>query len=243
MNNVWATVILFAYYVIAIALLPTLMRAIPGMPREVVRKTRHVGVSLSVFIFLELFTHWYAAVGAILLLGGVVYVALKIAQRYPSVISLVADRGDKGRDLPWQTLLTLCTFAALVAFYWGFLGAHLRYIVAVAALAWGFGDAAAALIGKAFGTTKFSSRFIEGPKSVAGTSGMMVVTAIAVFLTLTMYGPLPWYVNLIVALLISPLASVVELFTWYGLDTLSIPISVATATWLIVYIFEAVGWV
>lgn len=243
MNDFWATVILFAYYLVAIAVFPTLMRGIPGISREAVRKTRHIGVSLSIFILLELFSSWYAALGAVLLLAAVVYVGLGIFRRYPKVIGLIADRSGKGGDLRLQAMLALGVFALLIAFYWGFLGSEFRYIVAIAVLAWGFGDAAAALFGKAFGVTTFSHRLIEGAKTVVGTGAMVGVTAVAVFLTMVFYSGLTWYASLIVAVIVSPIAAAAELFSWRGMDTISIPISVATAAWIIVSIFQYVGWV
>lgn len=243
MNDFWATVVLFAYYGLAVAIFPTMMRAIPGIPGEVVRKTRHVGVSLSIFILLELFSTWYTAVGAVLVLAVVVYVALSISRRYPKVFALISDRRDKSGDLRRQAMLALGVFAVLIAFYWGFLGSEFRYIVAIAVLAWGFGDAAAALIGKAFGVTRFSHRLIEGAKTVVGTGAMVAVTAVAVLLTLIFYSSLSWSASVIVAIVVAPVAAAAELFSWRGMDTISIPISVATATWIIVSICQYVGWI
>lgn len=243
MNDIWATVILFAYYIVAIAVFPTLIRTIPGVSGEVARKTRHVGVSLSIFILLELFSTWYAAVGAVLLLALVVYVALGVFRRFPKVIALLADRKGKSKDLRWQAMLALGVFALLIAFYWGYLGSEFRYIVAVAVLAWGFGDAAAAILGKAFGVTRFTHPLIEGSKTVLGTAAMVGATALAVFLTLTFYSSLSWPATIVVTAIVSPVAAAAELFAWRGLDTLSIPIAVATATWIIVSVFHWVGWV
>lgn len=243
MNDYWATVILFGYYALAVAVFPTLLRSIPGVSGEAARKTRHVAVSLSIFIFLELFSTWYAAVAAVLLLAVVVYVGFAIFRRLPKIVAFLTDRKGKSFDLHWQAMLAFGVFAVLIAFYWGFLGSEFRYVVAIAVLAWGFGDAAAALIGKAFGVTRFSHRLIEGSKTVAGTAAMTGATAVAVFLTLTFYSSLEWPATIVVSLVAAPIAAAAELFSWRGMDTISIPISVATATWIVVSIIDWIGWV
>ena len=79
-----------------------------------------MGVSLAIFILLALFSTWYAAVGAVLLLAAIVYVALSVFRRYPNVVGLIANRTGTGKDLCWQAMLALDVFVVLIAFYWGY---------------------------------------------------------------------------------------------------------------------------
>lgn len=96
-------------------------------------------------------------------------------------------------------------------------------------MAWGFGDAAAALVGKAFGRKRIPHRWIEGSKTIEGTHAMLVIAGLAIFLTLLIYAGQPWYVSLAVALLVAPLCAVVELFSHRGMDTVTVPITTGLA--------------
>jgi len=56
--------------------------------------------------------------------------------------------------------------------------------VLASVLAWGLGDAAAALVGKRFGRHFVRGRLVEGCKSLEGTFAMFVVSFISVMIVL-----------------------------------------------------------
>ncbi len=62
-SDLWAAVILMAYYLVGLAVIPTMLKAWSNLPKEVIRKIQHVVYSLSIFILLRLFSAWYVAVG------------------------------------------------------------------------------------------------------------------------------------------------------------------------------------
>ena len=112
----------------------------------------------------------------------------------------------------------------LMAIYWGIFGDAHKFIAVASIMAWGPGDATAAIIGKNFGSHKLSGKWIEGVKSMEGSVAMAVTSFIFTFLTLITMSHLPIGYALIVSLIIAPIASLVELYTKHGLDTITVPI-------------------
>jgi phytol kinase len=234
--------ILLAYYLVACALLPTILKGWWGVPRELVRKLQHVTYSLSVFLLLKLFSTWFIAVAAAGLLILVAYPALLILERLPSYQRLFVDRTTRGGELRRQLIYVQVTFAILIFIYWGLLGTNWQYVVAVAVMGWGFGDAAAALVGKTFGRRRVLHKYIEGAKTYEGTIAMILVAGFAMFFTMLLYGQQTWYVSLIIALLVAPVSGVVELFSRKGTDTFTVPLSTAALTMPLIYLFSLIPW-
>jgi phytol kinase len=117
----------------------------------------------------------------------------------------------------------------LIFVFWGVLGTEWKYIAVVAVMAWGFGDAAAALVGKNFGRRRILHPQIEGTKTMEGTHAMYVTAGLAIFFTLLIYAGQPWYVSLDGRAAGAPVSAVVELFSNRGIDTLTVPISTGLA--------------
>jgi dolichol kinase len=115
-------------------------------------------------------------------------------------------------------------------------------MVAVAVMAWGFGDAAAALVGKFLGKRTIIHAWVEGAKTHEGSMAMMLAAFVAVFLTLLFLSELSWYISLLVALVVAPISAVVELFSKRGTDTLTIPLATAAVAFPLVVLFAYLGW-
>jgi phytol kinase len=234
--------VLFAYYLLVCGLLPTLFKVYTRTPAEWIRKFQHVGYSLSVFLLLKLFSAWYVAIGAAFLLVIVGYPLLLSLERSRHYQKLFVTRSGRGGELRKQLLYVQLTFALLILIFWGVLGADWRYIVAVAVMAWGFGDAAAALVGKAFGRRRILHVAIEGAKTYEGTAAMIVMAALALFLTLLFFAGYPWYLSLLIALLVAPVCGAVELFSQRGADTITVPLSTAVLVMPLIQLFSILGW-
>ena len=223
------TAILLAYYLAAVFALPLAIGALTQVPFEVVRKAQHVAYALSIFLLLGLFEHWYVAVGAAFALPLAAYPVLALWERHPSYRRLLTDRSADGGELRRQMLYVQLSFAILIIVFWGGLGPSWRPLVAAATMEWGFGDAAAALVGKVAGRHRVRHQSVEGAKTYEGTGAMIVVAAAAAFLTLLLYGGASWWVGLGAAALVAPVAAVVELFSRRGIDTLTVPLASAAA--------------
>lgn len=222
-NDVTSAGLLLAYYLVVCALLPTLLKVWAGAPFEMTRKMQHIAYSLSIFLLLELFSSWYAAVGAAFLLVILAYPTMLILERFDFYGRTFVDR-ERGGELRKQLLYVQLSFALLIFIFWGLLGAQWRYVAAVAIMAWGFGDAAAALVGKAYGHRRVVWRkLIESRKTVEGTTAMIVTAGLALFVTLVFYGQQPWPASLLIAAAAAPVCGAVELFSRRGADTLTVP--------------------
>ena len=91
-------------------------------------------------------------------------------------------------------------------------------------MAWGPGDAVAAIVGRNFGKHKLQGKYIEGVKSVEGSVGMAVTSFACLLPVLLTMSELPILVSLIISLVTAPIASLTELFTKRGWDTVTVPV-------------------
>lgn len=235
--NLLGILLLLAYYFIFAAVIPGLLKA-ARVPTELVRKTQHVVYALSVFLMLRLFSDWYWAILAGMVLVVAAYPVLWWFERRAWLARLLVCRAGDGGELRRQLLWVQLTFAILILVFWGLLGYRWQYVVAAAAMAWGFGDAAAALFGKAFGRRRIVHRLIEGTKTYVGMIAMAVAAGLALLLTLRYFGNQLWSVSLGVAAIVAPACAVVELFSRRGADTITVPLVAAALTAPLVYAFS-----
>lgn len=209
------------------------------MRSEIVRKTLHIMYVLSILLALRSFSAWYHAALAIASFALVVCPILPFIERFPLYKRILAERrsGEVKTRLVEVTLMSVI----LIAVFWGWLGSGWKYTIAVAVAAWGFGDAAAALVGKACGRHRIRHRIIEGKKTVEGTLAMYAVSCLAVFVTTMVYAAAPWYHCLAVALLVAPVCAAVELLSRRGVDNITVPFSAAISTVALISLFTFLG--
>lgn len=241
-NDLLAAIILMGYYLVGLVLFPTLLKARSKLPDEVIRKIQHVAYSLSVFILLRLFSAWYTAVAAAFLLVLLAYPVLFLIEKTSFYKRLFVDRTEHGGELRKQLICVQLSFAVLIFLFWGLLGVKWRYLVVVAVMAWGFGDAAAALVGKFFGKKSIVHRWIEGVKTLEGTAAMIIIAFIAIFVTLLFCSGLSWPVCLLIAFIVAPVSGMVELFSLRGTDTLTVPLATAAIVFPLVHLCSYLGW-
>ncbi len=232
------TGVLFAYYLLVVGLVPVLLLSLTPIPRELARKLHHVFYGLSIFILLEGFATWYLAVLAAAALVVVAYPALILLERQPFFERSFAQRKGQPGEFRRQMLEVQFTFALLLAGTWGLLGSEHRYLAAAAVMTWAFGDAAAALFGKAFGKTKIHHELVDEGKTREGSWAMNVFVIAALFLTLFLYGGVPWWASAVAALVLAPLATAVEAISPAGTDTMTVPIVTAAALYPLLTLLE-----
>lgn len=239
MGFLHATAWLFAYYLAACLVVPVALRRWTNVPGEVVRKTHHLGYGLSVWLLLTLFGAWYEAACAAFVLVVVAYPALLALERWSGYRRLLPDRLAGGGELRRSMLWVQASFALNMALFWGVLGAGGKAVVAAGVMGWTFGDAAAALVGKRFGRRFVMARFVDDGKTVEGSLAMAAAAALAIGLTLRLYGGLPWPVVALAACFSAATATLVELVSRGGTDTLTVPFaasaSVVAVVWLLAW--------
>ncbi|MBN1877772.1 MAG: phosphatidate cytidylyltransferase [Anaerolineae bacterium] len=230
---------LFICYFIGTGLPLILLKVYKKIPFEITRKMYHFVIVLSIFPLLKLFSTWYAAVLAALTFVLIVYPILALVENSALYKRIAVER--EGGEFKRSFLIVQLSLVILISVFWGLLGIDWQYVAVVAVMAWGFGDAAAALVGKKFGRRKIQHPRIAGTKTVEGTLAMYVVAGLSIYLTLLMYAGRPWYVSFAVALLVAPLSSIVELFSPRGMDTITVPLSTAFAILPLMSFFSSLG--
>lgn len=216
---------LFIGYYAAAASLLLLMRRFFQPRRELFRKLLHMACVLSIFVLLYAFETWQAAAIGALLFALLLYPVITWLGRYPRFLDTLVQRREG--EIRSSLLLVFCMMALLIILIWGGLGEDWRFLVITAVLTWGFGDAAAALVGKAYGKEPLRHRWLEGTKTREGTLAMWAVAAIVLAGCLFTYTDLPWHLGLLAAALVALLAATTELFTRNGLDTVTVPLLTA----------------
>lgn len=108
-------------------------------------------------------------------------------------------------------------------------------------MAWGYGDAAAALVGKYKGKNIITHKWIDGNKTREGTLAMYIVSTLAIFICLIICTNTSWYICLLVSFIIAPISALVELLSKGGMDTITVPFATAIPTFIIMLIIATIG--
>ena len=195
------------------------------VPDYIFRKLLHFVAFTSILPLVLSTDIWWIAAAVEVLFLILVIAALLFFEHFPFYKKLFVEKANHEVIFSFIGLFGLMT--ALIAIFWGVFGAEHLYIAIGAIMAWGPGDGVAAIIGKKFGKHKLSGKMIEGTKSVEGSIGMAVTAFVCLLPVLLFMSALPWYLSIVFALVIAPIASLTELFTKGGWDTVTVPAMVS----------------
>lgn len=229
----------FVGYNALVAFLLLTIRACLRLSGELFRKMLHAACVMSVFVLLYAFDTWYMAMFVALAFAAVVYRVIAVAERHTKIMEILQAR--RNGEVKSSLLIVFVMLATLIAVFWGLLGEQWKYVIVVSVMAWGFGDAAAALVGKAWGRRRIQHLWVEGTKTVEGTFAMYAVSSVAILATLMTYTSLPWYLCLAAAALIAPVSAVVELVSHRGIDTITVPYATAASTLALITLLSFAG--
>lgn len=210
-----------ALYFIVFVCIILLIRKLFAARSERFRKTLHMGALFSIFVFLYAFKVWWHAVIVCLILIIIIFPVLHFAEKLKGYSTLLVQR--KPNEVKWSMIQLFIAFAVVITVSWGIFDSS--YLAIASLFTWGFGDAAAALVGKRYGKHKLRARLIEGVKSVEGTVAMATTAFLACAAVLLLKGATTWYVSLIAAAAAGIAASIVELYTRNGADTITCPLA------------------
>ena len=206
-------------YLVALAVIVLCIRKWTNIPDELFRKVLHF-VLLGAYVpFLFAFETWWISACFAASLIVVIYPLLMLAGLIPSFSSFVNER--KKGEFKSSMVLALSVVVFTISVGWGLF--QDRYLVLASVYAWGVGDAFAALVGKRFGKHKLKLKFVDYHKSVEGSLAMFVSSLISVLLVLQIRGGIDVVVSLVVAVMASLTATLIELSTKNGLDTVTCP--------------------
>lgn len=220
------------YFVIAASSALT-CRFLIRIPDEIFRKILHCILLGSLLIFIFCFDTWWIAVVEAIGFAIVVYPILMFFERYQTFSKLTTER--KKGELKSSLLLVFFMFAAIITICWGFLGD--RYLVITAVYAWGFGDAAAAIVGKRFGKHKITWKYTDGKKSLEGSAAMFVTSLISVAVILGCRGGLGTAGHMVIPLVVAGISALAELYSKEGMDTVICPFAAMSVLLPLVYLF------
>lgn len=217
-------------YFIVCATGALILRKMVIVPTEIFRKTLHIILLGSIFVLTYAFNQWILSVIASIVFMIIVYPILMFAENIPGYSQLLTER--KKGEIKKSLVVVFSMFAALIFVCWGMLNE--KYLVIASVLAWGFGDAAAALIGKRYGRNYIEGKLVEGRKSLEGTLAMFIVSFVAVLIVLYMNEPQQFYSYVPISAITAGVCAVVELYTKGGMDTLTCPFSAALTMILLI---------
>lgn len=212
---------IYVGYIAALAAVLIVVRFTTRVPDYIFRKLLHFVAFTSILPLVLSTDIWWIAVAVEVLFLILVIAALKFFERFSFYKKLFVEKGKHEVIFSFVGLFGLMTL--LIAIFWGCLGAEHLYIAVGAIMAWGPGDAVAAIVGKKMGKHKLKGKYIEGTKSVEGSVGMAITSFLCLLPVLLFMSLLPWYTSVILALAIAPAASLTELFTKGGWDTVTVP--------------------
>ena len=210
-----------AIYFIVCASTAFICRRFLRIPDEVFRKILHGILLGSLLVWTVQFDRWYLAALSALSFAAAVYPLLKAAERWKGYSHFVTERSSG--ELKQSLIVVFVMYAIIVTVCWGWLNEKLLALCSI--YAWGFGDAAAALIGKRYGRHKLEGKHIEGRKSAEGTLAMFTVSFACVLIILILRGGMAWHEYLITAFVTALVSSAVELYTMRGMDTITCPLA------------------
>ena len=210
-----------AIYFIVCASTAFICRRFLRIPDEVFRKILHGILLGSLLVWTVQFDRWYLAALSALSFAAAVYPLLKAAERGKGYSHFVTERSSG--ELKQSLIVVFVMYAIIVTVCWGWLNEKLLALCSI--YAWGFGDAAAALIGKRYGRHKLEGKHIEGRKSAEGTLAMFTVSFACVLIILILRGGMAWHEYLITAFVTALVSSAVELYTMRGMDTITCPLA------------------
>ena len=210
-----------AFLVCGIAVLLPIWKFLK-VPSYIFRKLLHI-LAFSALVEMTLSTEeWTVAAITALLFAALTYPVLCVLERYPWYDRLFVQK--KPGEVKKSLVLLFGMIAAVIAFAWGVLGD--RGIAVAATLMWGTGDAAAAIIGIAFGKHVVAWRFADGKKTWEGTLAMFVTAFIVGCAILTLHTALPFWAVVLIILPASAAAALTELISKGGNDTVTVPLTV-----------------
>lgn len=178
------------------------------VPTELTRKLVHAGGGAAVLLVPHLLSSLWVALALAFAFAFILVVARRV-EALPSVHAIT--RRSVGAYL-FPISVCLCVLSSR--------GAFVHFEVPLLALA--FGDAAAAIVGRSFGSIRY--RVWGARRSVEGSLAFVLTTAAIAAVFFAVAG-MPFTVAVTLALLVGLVLGVVEAVSVHGWDNLTIPVA------------------
>lgn len=233
MTEFWTGLGIVCLYFVVAASTAIVVRLFAGIGQEPFRKLLHLILLGSLAVWVQAYDTWWMAALSAVLFAVAVWPILALAERLQGYSELLTERSHG--ELKHSLLIVFGMFAAVITVCWGWLDDRLLAVASV--FAWGFGDAAAALIGKRFGRHKLRGRRIEGTKSVEGTVAMFAVSFVSTLTVLAFRGGMGAVGCVVTAYVTAAVCAVTELYSMHGNDTVTCPLAAMCVILPMVHLF------
>lgn len=211
--NWWGVVVSFGFVFAVLGIAQVLLKT-GAVPSAVSRKLVHIGVAHWWFIAMYFFDRWQFAV-----IAPIAFIVINLASY---LFRLLPAMEHEVRSKNLGTVYFPVSLFGLVLLSWA--GPVPIWIAGMGILVLGYGDGLAALVGEHLARRSFS--VFGTTKSYLG-SAVMFVAAVAVVIVFVLgygSGSVPGGLLVVWALATGAVATLVELFTPFGLDNLTVPL-------------------
>lgn len=233
MGTVWWCFVRYLLYIVPFASMLVVAHITLRIPREVFRKMLHAAAFTSTPVIMWLSGDWRVAALVLWTFGAVVWPLLFALEGQPWYRGLFVER--RPHEVRRSLLIMFWGNALLVAIGWGLLDR--ADVVATSVLMWGFGDAAAALVGKRWGRHRTGLPLADPAKTWEGSGAMCAVSSAVGATSLMAFGTAGLLGCLARAVAGAVVGAYVELITKNGNDTITVPYAIAAV--LLVFAFLA----
>lgn len=213
----------FLLFIIVLASVLIILHFKCKIPPYIFRKLLHIVAFTSVVVMVKASSMWESGAIVSLLFALLVYPILVILEKKEWYSGLFVEKSKGEIKSSLLLLFGMCSF--LIAILWGIFKE--RYFVIATILMWGVGDGAAAIIGKKWGKHTFKGKLSDGKKTLEGSLGMFITSFIVGFSTLIFKSNYSLLKSLIVVLIASFVGTAVEAISKKGMDTVTVPCSIA----------------
>ena len=190
-------------------------------PKEVFRKALHMLGVAGVVVWFYTLDDWRQSVTITLVATVVIYPLIYLCSKIPGMTEFFNAR-KKGEYAKSFAALFL-TYVMVAVVCWGFLGQRILGVASF--LAWGPGDAAAALVGKRYGRRKIGRK---KSKTLEGSTAMFILSLFNVMFVLFLSGLFSIPVVIFISLVTAIVTTITELKVLGGYDTLFCPLAAMT---------------
>ncbi len=212
---------IFTAFVVSMAVIVISLRYAFKIKDYIYRKMLHMIAVTAIFPLVFTTDNPLSPIGVIVLYLAVIYFALRAAEKLPFFDSLFVQK--KPHEIVKSFLGLFAMFGVLIIITWAVPGEEYKYLSVISVMAWGPGDAMAAIVGLNYGRHHLTGRFIEGTKSGEGTLAMAVTSFVCVFLSYILFTDCTSGQILAYSLILSIVSAFTELYTKGGWDTVSVP--------------------
>lgn len=179
---------------------------------ELTRKIFHIGSGNVILI-----AWWLNISGSIIIQASLLASLISIISYFLPILPSINSVGRKS----FGTLFYAISIGILTALFWHF---GLREYAVIGILVMSWGDGLAAVIGKKWGQHSYELFGIK--KSYEGSLTMTLVSFIVIILILSLSIGNSWQ-NWLIAIIVAIFATILEAFSQFGIDNLTVPLGSA----------------